>query len=35
MLGGKRPSLGMTFYEPTVVGNVSSDMTFYEPTVAG
>uniref|UniRef100_A0A0E0DYA9 Uncharacterized protein n=1 Tax=Oryza meridionalis TaxID=40149 RepID=A0A0E0DYA9_9ORYZ len=25
MLGGKRHSLGMSFYEPTVVENVSND----------
>ncbi|KAF7089159.1 hypothetical protein CFC21_092184 [Triticum aestivum] len=29
MLGGKRHSLGMSFYEPTVVGNVSNDMLLF------
>uniref|UniRef100_A0ACD5Z6X7 Uncharacterized protein n=1 Tax=Avena sativa TaxID=4498 RepID=A0ACD5Z6X7_AVESA len=35
MLGGKRHSLGMTFYEPTVVGNVSSDMLLFREEVFG
>ncbi|CAM0946574.1 unnamed protein product [Alopecurus aequalis] len=29
LVGGKRHSHGMTFYEPTVVGNVSSDMLLF------
>jgi succinate-semialdehyde dehydrogenase, mitochondrial len=29
MLGGRRHSLGMSFYEPTVVGNVSNDMLLF------
>jgi len=35
MLGGKRHSLGMTFYEPTVVGNVSNDMLLFREEVFG
>lgn len=26
LLGGKRHKLGMTFYEPTVIGDVGGDM---------
>ena len=26
ILGGKRHSLGLTFYEPTVINDVNSDM---------
>ncbi|RRT36760.1 hypothetical protein B296_00047749, partial [Ensete ventricosum] len=29
VIGGKRHSLGMTFYEPTVLGNVSKDMLIF------
>ncbi|KAM3228127.1 hypothetical protein ACQJBY_059688 [Aegilops geniculata] len=35
MLGGKRHSLGMSFYEPTVVGNVSNDMLLFSEEVFG
>ncbi|VAI56344.1 unnamed protein product [Triticum turgidum subsp. durum] len=35
MLGGKRHSLGMSFYEPTVVGNVSNDMLLFREEVFG
>ncbi|CAN6247008.1 unnamed protein product [Urochloa humidicola] len=35
MIGGKRHSLGMTFYEPTVVGNVSNDMLLFKEEVFG
>ncbi|XP_062223951.1 succinate-semialdehyde dehydrogenase, mitochondrial-like [Phragmites australis] len=35
MLGGKRHSLGMTFYEPTAVGNVSDDMLLFREEVFG
>ncbi|KAG8069932.1 hypothetical protein GUJ93_ZPchr0006g44410 [Zizania palustris] len=35
MLGGKRHSLGMTFYEPTVVGNVSNDMLLFREEAFG
>ncbi|KAK9152581.1 hypothetical protein Sjap_000061 [Stephania japonica] len=34
-LGGKRHSLGMTFYEPTVVGNVNSEMLLSREEVFG
>ncbi|KAL1300097.1 hypothetical protein HN51_044782 [Arachis hypogaea] len=35
MLGGKRHSLGFTFYEPTVVGDVNSDMRISREEVFG
>ncbi|KAJ8503963.1 hypothetical protein OPV22_004849 [Ensete ventricosum] len=35
VIGGKRHSLGMTFYEPTVLGNVSKDMLIFRQEVFG
>lgn len=35
LLGGKRHSLGMTFYEPTVVGDVKNDMLLSREEVFG
>ncbi|KAH7557875.1 hypothetical protein JRO89_XS11G0232100 [Xanthoceras sorbifolium] len=35
LLGGKRHSLGMTFYEPTVIGDVKSDMLLSREEVFG
>lgn len=35
LLGGKRHSLGMTFYEPTVVGDVNSEMLLSREEVFG
>ncbi|CAL1391341.1 unnamed protein product [Linum trigynum] len=35
LLGGKRHSLGRTFYEPTVLGNISSDMIVSREEVFG
>ncbi|KAF8412658.1 hypothetical protein HHK36_000626 [Tetracentron sinense] len=35
MLGGKRHSLGMTFYEPTVISDVSSEMLVSREEVFG
>ncbi|KAK8950823.1 hypothetical protein KSP39_PZI003133 [Platanthera zijinensis] len=35
MLGGKRHSLGMTFYEPTVIGNVNNEMLLCREEVFG
>jgi succinate-semialdehyde dehydrogenase len=35
ILGGKRHSLGMTFYEPTVVSNVNRDMLLFKDEVFG
>ncbi|XP_043688022.1 succinate-semialdehyde dehydrogenase, mitochondrial [Telopea speciosissima] len=35
MLGGKRHSLGMTFYEPTVISNVNSEMLLSREEVFG
>ncbi|CAL9754127.1 unnamed protein product [Musa acuminata subsp. burmannicoides] len=33
--GGKRHSLGMTFYEPTVLGNVNKEMLIFRQEVFG
>ncbi|XP_072966480.1 succinate-semialdehyde dehydrogenase, mitochondrial [Typha angustifolia] len=35
ILGGKRHSLGMTFYEPTVLGNVNNEMLVAREEVFG
>ncbi|KAG0494613.1 hypothetical protein HPP92_005607 [Vanilla planifolia] len=35
VLGGKRHSLGMTFYEPTVIGNVTNEMLISREEVFG
>ncbi|KAJ9183258.1 hypothetical protein P3X46_007139 [Hevea brasiliensis] len=35
LLGGKRHSLGMTFYEPTVIGDVKSEMILSREEVFG
>lgn len=35
LLGGKRHSLGMTFYEPTVIGDVKSEMLLSRGEVFG
>ncbi|CAN1155678.1 Succinate-semialdehyde dehydrogenase, mitochondrial [Linum perenne] len=35
LLGGKRHSLGKTFYEPTVLGNIKSDMILSREEVFG
>ncbi|WCJ28638.1 Succinate-semialdehyde dehydrogenase mitochondrial [Euphorbia peplus] len=35
LLGGKRHSLGMTFYEPTVIGDVNSEMSLAREEVFG
>ncbi|TXG71381.1 hypothetical protein EZV62_006316 [Acer yangbiense] len=35
LLGGKRHSLGMTFYEPTVIGDVKNDMLISREEVFG
>ncbi|KAL7592383.1 hypothetical protein Lser_V15G35384 [Lactuca serriola] len=35
LLGGKRHSLGMTFYEPTVIGDVKNDMLIASQEVFG
>ncbi|KAK7832474.1 succinate-semialdehyde dehydrogenase [Quercus suber] len=35
LLGGKRHSLGMTFYEPTVIGDVKSEMLLSREEVFG
>ncbi|PKA56073.1 Succinate-semialdehyde dehydrogenase, mitochondrial [Apostasia shenzhenica] len=35
ILGGKRHSLGMTFYEPTVIGNVNNEMLICREEVFG
>ncbi|KAJ4981187.1 hypothetical protein NE237_032024 [Protea cynaroides] len=35
MLGGKRHSLGMTFYEPTVISNANSEMLISREEVFG
>ncbi|XP_020103434.1 succinate-semialdehyde dehydrogenase, mitochondrial isoform X2 [Ananas comosus] len=35
ILGGKRHSLGMTFYEPTILGNVNSEMLVSREEVFG
>ncbi|KAJ1703347.1 hypothetical protein LUZ63_003126 [Rhynchospora breviuscula] len=35
ILGGRRHSLGMTFYEPTVVSNVNRDMLLFKDEVFG
>lgn len=35
LLGGKRHSLGMTFYEPTVVGDVNNEMRISREEVFG
>nr|XP_010914280.1 succinate-semialdehyde dehydrogenase, mitochondrial isoform X2 [Elaeis guineensis] len=35
ILGGKRHSLGMTFYEPTVLGNVNDEMLISREEVFG
>ncbi|KAI9159979.1 hypothetical protein LWI28_003949 [Acer negundo] len=35
LLGGKRHSLGMTFYEPTVIGDVKDDMLLSREEVFG
>ncbi|KAL5568763.1 hypothetical protein UlMin_025338 [Ulmus minor] len=35
ILGGKRHSLGMTFYEPTIIGDVKSDMLLSREEIFG
>ncbi|XP_023534522.1 succinate-semialdehyde dehydrogenase, mitochondrial [Cucurbita pepo subsp. pepo] len=35
VLGGKRHSLGMTFFEPTVIADVNSDMLLFREEVFG
>ncbi|URE03059.1 Aldehyde dehydrogenase family [Musa troglodytarum] len=35
VIGGRRHSLGMTFYEPTVLGNVNKEMLIFRQEVFG